>query len=427
MIDQKGLIWERGLWSSTPKWAFEPFLEAVAETVHQHLQLSTAEVADASIEFLNQGAFNKLYTITCSRGIYVMRVTLPVDPVFKTASEVATLEMVSSSTRIPVPAVLGFDTSRANPIGFEWMLLDRVPGLTLEKAWPQLSWSAKTLLVKSMADVVSQMFQMGSNKIGNVYHGPNSGLPGKSHSQDFNCAPTFVLGRVVSMAFFWEQHIEHDISRGPFLTSQQWLTARLLLTQMDANTVTANSCDEDELEVAETRLDLVSRLFRCMPRYLRSEEENNGLMCCLHHDDLSSQNILVDLKHGTLNGIVDWECVNYVPLWKACQIPRFLRSRDRPKALVYEDYLNDDGTLTEGYPDDQLEYELTMLRSAFLDRMAEIQPLWTEVYEASGEMADFCFGVENCDHDLYGKWIGWWLDNQDAGRPYYSLLQSFKK
>ena len=83
---------------STPEWAVEPSLEAVAKTVYEYLNLPDEEVTKASINFLAQGSFNKLYTIPCTSGVFIMRVTLPVDPGYKLASEVATIDLIRKQT-----------------------------------------------------------------------------------------------------------------------------------------------------------------------------------------------------------------------------------------------------------------------------------------------------------------------------------------
>lgn len=120
---------------------------------------------------------------------------------------------------------------------------------------------------------------------------------------------------------------------------------------------------------------------------------------------------------------MDWECVHYVPLWKACQLPDFLRDGDRTEEPIYDAYAhNDDGTTGEGYLRHRREYELTLLRATFLDRMSQIEPSWTDIYYASSEKVDFCFAVENCDSELCLRRIKKWLDNQAAGEEYYSLV-----
>lgn len=97
------------------------------------------------------------------------------------------------------------------------------------------------------------------------------------------------------MAFFWDKHITENIPRGPFPSSEQWLKARLLLTRSDCEAVIANESDEEELEDAESTMGLASQLLELMSKYLPSEGESDDTeWCCLQHDDMSGQNILVD-------------------------------------------------------------------------------------------------------------------------------------
>ena len=60
-----------------------------------------------------------------------MRVSLPVEPFFKTESEAATLSYIRTHTSIPVPEVIEWDSSADNPLGFEWVLVDKVEGVCM--------------------------------------------------------------------------------------------------------------------------------------------------------------------------------------------------------------------------------------------------------------------------------------------------------
>jgi len=87
METQPGLEWVKpSFWASEPRWIKEPDINIVAETAYRHLDLSVSDAENATIEFISSGAFNKLYKITYSCGTFAMRVTLPVDPRFKTSS-----------------------------------------------------------------------------------------------------------------------------------------------------------------------------------------------------------------------------------------------------------------------------------------------------------------------------------------------------
>ena len=350
MIDQTGLVWEPSIWGSKPKWTVEPSLEAVAKTAYQHLNLSDAEVENASIEFLAQGAFNKVYAITCSKGLFVMRVTLPVDPGHKVTSEVATINLIRKKTSIPVPRILAYDSSHRNHIRFEFMVMDRVNGISLAEAFLQMPWDAKIKVVDSMANYLAQMFQLRSVAIGNAYHESDYALLKNPSALRLEIMPDYVIGRLVSMDFFWDKRIIQDTERGPFYTSKQWLDKWLFFARSDAEAVIANSSDKDEIKVAKFTLGLITGLLELMPKLFHEEGFKNGPeWCCMHHDDLTGRNILLN-RDGVVQGILDWECVSYVPLWKACRIPAFLRSCDRSEKPVQHAYgYNDDGTPSDGY------------------------------------------------------------------------------
>jgi aminoglycoside phosphotransferase (APT) family kinase protein len=99
------------------------------------------------VKSLSQDAFNKVYVISSPHGDFVMRVSLPVDPRFKTLSEVAVLEVLHKITSVPIPEVIGFDASTHNELGLEWILMKRVRGNPLSKVWGSMTRSTKYGLV----------------------------------------------------------------------------------------------------------------------------------------------------------------------------------------------------------------------------------------------------------------------------------------
>lgn len=130
MSSRPGLIWEDGtLGGFIPRWAYEPDIEAI-----QHVA-SKALNRPCSVSFFCQGAFNRLYHVHCEQNEqnaqengYLMRVSLPVDPKFKTLSEIATLAWLQEHTSLPVPKVVAYDSSNATELGFEWILMEKIPG-----------------------------------------------------------------------------------------------------------------------------------------------------------------------------------------------------------------------------------------------------------------------------------------------------------
>jgi hypothetical protein len=55
------------------------------------------------VTFLAEGASNKLYDLEIDIEVFIMRVSLPVDPYYKTMSEVSTVDWTSRTASIPFP------------------------------------------------------------------------------------------------------------------------------------------------------------------------------------------------------------------------------------------------------------------------------------------------------------------------------------
>lgn len=128
---QRGLLRKDGSSGELePIWTELPNISVVQDLAAQHLPQTFTDIA---VTFFAEGAFNKLYSI-CSPHHpqhYIMRITLPVEPFFKTESECATIAYIRKYTSIPIPKVIAYDSSSENPLGFEWMLYEKIEGVPL--------------------------------------------------------------------------------------------------------------------------------------------------------------------------------------------------------------------------------------------------------------------------------------------------------
>lgn len=198
------------------------------------MKLSPDEIAQTTVNFQFEGAFNKLFAIECPRGSFFMRVTLPVDPHFKTLSEVATVQLLESKTSVPVPQIIASDYSGKNELKFEWILMKCDPGLPLAEVWASLDWEAKISCVDDVAVIMAQLFELKYKAIGNLFHEKDPCLLSDCLIEGDAVEPnTVILDRIVSMIFFWGTHLTIYVSRVPFPSSKDWMNARFQLTEGD--------------------------------------------------------------------------------------------------------------------------------------------------------------------------------------------------
>ncbi|KAJ5158861.1 Aminoglycoside phosphotransferase [Penicillium coprophilum] len=434
-----GLAWEQGTFGLEPRWTLEPEIGAIKQTVQSLQPSSTVEVT-----FLTQGGFNKIYNVSIDDEMFIMRVALPVDPRYKLISEVATMDWVRRITNLPIPRVITYQSSRENRIGFEWMLMTKMPGKPFGDIWPSLSFAVKSRLVREFAVSSACIFRNQLQGIGNIDEGLTStkqsllrrGLvdteisaPGKGSGLDDCSTPTGEkegaspdIGRIVSMQFFWGPSIHQDIHRGPFRSGKDWIAARLTLNEnichstLDKYSAADLDSDaEEEMEDATTTLQIIHDLRTILPIVFPTDEDDNLEPSMIFHQDLSRHNILVD-KDGELTGVLDWECVSALPLWKGCTYPSFLDQRPRysePDIGNYDREAN--GELDELYFAHLWEYEATLLRDIFLHEMQNLDAEWMEVFDRSLVKRDLDFAVYHCDSGIYAGKINAWIEDITAG------------
>ncbi|KAF2632268.1 hypothetical protein BU25DRAFT_300937, partial [Macroventuria anomochaeta] len=116
-----------------------------------------------------QGAFNKVYTVSGSKGTFISRVALPLAPRVKTLSEVTTMSLIRAKTSIPVPQVVAYNAGLNNELKFKWVLVEHINGLLLQERRYELLWLKKGLLVQKMVKFIDELSHLNLTGIGSVY------------------------------------------------------------------------------------------------------------------------------------------------------------------------------------------------------------------------------------------------------------------
>ncbi|CAG7918139.1 unnamed protein product [Penicillium olsonii] len=448
-LKQHGLQWEEGLFGFEPHWSVEPDIEDIKATIQEYYPSSTVEV-----EFLAQGAFNKVYNATVDGKELIMRLSLPIDPHFKVLSEVATMNFVRRVTKLPVPEVIKFDSSAENRIGFEWILMTKMPGKPFGDVWLSLSFEAKAKLVRQLAEAASDLFEHQFEGIGNLYEESdvteNPSLPfNLLRAQDPNKAqrlammenanldgsfdfpsandlrPTSLpIGRAVCMQLAWKSRLEQRVPRGPFLSSKNWVAARLAVVRQESQSILDNlptgdlsEDEEDAKDDSERTLNIVKSLTGLLPKFFpKGDSFVNSEPSSIFHSDITRHNLLVN-NDGELAGVIDWEFVSAVPLWKACNYPGFLEGPPVPSKPSTEHFRS--GEIPETYEPylwELWDHEATLLREVFTKEMRVRGGRWIRIFDQSQHLRDLDMAVKSCENPLNVRHIKAWIRDLMAGK-----------
>ncbi|KAI9669809.1 MAG: hypothetical protein M1817_004550, partial [Caeruleum heppii] len=139
---------------------------------------------------------------------------------YSTASEAAVLQYVRDHTTIPVPKVLAWSADSSNPIGAEYIIMEKAPGVRLSEVWGNISKFDRLQLIDKLTKLESQLAALEFPAYGSLYH--RKSIPRKAErillDPSLDPGGEFCVGPACGPA--WTDatspaHIQPDIDTGP--------------------------------------------------------------------------------------------------------------------------------------------------------------------------------------------------------------------
>ncbi|KAE8355458.1 phosphotransferase enzyme family protein [Aspergillus coremiiformis] len=285
-----------------------------------------------------EGLFNKVFSLQMENGKEILaRIPNPNagHPHYVVASEVATLDFLRTVLGIPVPRVLSWSSSsQPNPVGAEYILMERVKGRQLSEVWDDMSEAQRFGLVKSLVDVERKLVNAKFTVHGSLYY-RNTFPQGISiatlERADQGAQSEFVLGPTTQRSFWEDEKEVLEIDRGPWETAQGYFSAVanreiacIRNTQSRPSNVTVPLGKTPQRR--DGHIKLLEQFLTVLPHILPPDET---LSPVLLHPDLHSNNIFVDASDPTqISHIIDWQAVHTAPLFLQAKFPSIFNCDD---------------------------------------------------------------------------------------------------
>lgn len=184
-----------------------------AQSVDRH------ETDIKSFHKLAEGGFNRVFEITMNDNTRVLaRVPYPstLPKGLAVASEAATLSLLRSHG-IPVPKVLGYSATSENPVGAEYIIMEKLPGKPIGDAWYYLSEDERLKVVLGLVLLEAKLFAIELPAYGSIYY--SADLPPEMsriavHRQDSG-HPEISVGPDSALKWWSKERSLLPIDRGP--------------------------------------------------------------------------------------------------------------------------------------------------------------------------------------------------------------------
>ncbi|KAI1044434.1 hypothetical protein LB505_013426 [Fusarium chuoi] len=235
------------------------FIALEPENIDSYVKFNIIPV-EAGMEYPDTFAYMHLHT---SDAQLIRTGSKPVGQgdTYRLRREIEAMEYIRDHTSVPVPAILEVHLGNNDKDG-GWILMERIPGMQLDKAWPVMTEASKARTISELKHHLSQLHRIRPTEPGWI--GSCSGGPAYDH-------------RIDNMA-----------TCGPFAS------------------------------IAEFNDFLVTPIKNCprpewVAKYRNQLPDDSGIVFA--HADISWENILLAPETGAVIGIIDWEMAGFWPEW----------------------------------------------------------------------------------------------------------------
>ncbi|KAH7087483.1 kinase-like domain-containing protein [Paraphoma chrysanthemicola] len=360
------------------------------------------------IEKYPDGMYNKRMLLTMSNGSQVVaKVPNPNAGLahFTTASEVATMDFARNVLQTPTPRILAWSPrAQANPVGAEYIIMEKAPGVELETFWPTLSIQERLAVVKAMAAYQKAWASVSFKQFGSLYYAEDLDIKsstGPLYTDVNGCDvwdDRYAIG--LSTAREWVDHgrATVQLDRGPWNSLQQYHeaigrreeAAVKQLRRMPTSPITLfgpgtyQPTRERNLAALEKYLQLI--------KYLVPTDRNTS-SAHIWHPDLHVANIFVDPSEPTkIVSLIDWQSTEIGPLYFQARQPHIIDYDGPPVSGLERLVLPKDLVYAAMQFQQTMSYNLLLLaRNLFIDgeatyllQVAELESQWSELPGSNG-------------------------------------------
>ncbi|RFU30085.1 hypothetical protein B7463_g6233, partial [Scytalidium lignicola] len=305
--------------------------------LQQLLKAAVTAVSNEGTRVLKcrEGLNNKAYLLTMNNGSEVFA-KLP-NPIagptyYTTASEVATRAFLRDALNIPTPRILAWCADQNNPVGAEYILEEKAPGVPLGSLWYQWPMKFKLQMIQQIVEIEQQLTSTKFMKSGCIYFKgdiPISTALVTKPPLRSSLLERFTLGPLVSSGLWRGHRAGMDMHRGPYSERLEFMEAmaknEMLFIKTQAHPRMNYHRSSSEPELPQEVLDLLNRYLLLAPAMVPPCGTTDTHSPTLWHPDLHLDNVYVNPESKQITRIIDWQSAAVMPFFYQCGVPRMFK------------------------------------------------------------------------------------------------------
>ncbi|EER42917.1 phosphotransferase enzyme family protein [Histoplasma capsulatum H143] len=305
----------------------ERYLEFDIPALHKAIAAASGHSTSDIISFfkLEEGGFNRLFQVTFNDGNHVIaRIPYPsTGPEhYGVASEVATLDYLRLHG-ITTPKVYAWCSTRENPVGSEYIIMEKLDGSPLGDVWFTMTPKEQHGIMNQIVEWETRLMSLNFPASGSIYYRNDilseEGIPLPDCSDH-----EFCIGPIAHYSWWHEERVVLKTDRGSWLSSNDVFRA---VGEQELKWVKTYAKPRLPYERLYREIHNICQLARCLG-FKTGSSLNRPV---IRHPDFQPNNILVS-KTNEIIGLIDWQHSAILPLGLAAGMPKHFQNYGDPES-----------------------------------------------------------------------------------------------
>ncbi|KAF7121830.1 hypothetical protein CNMCM5793_009383 [Aspergillus hiratsukae] len=252
-----------------------------------------------------------------------------------TACEVATLNFLRLYTSIRVPEVLAWSSDPANPVGAEYIIMEKIPGVALAEQWETMNTLECYKVIDQIVGMEKELASLQLPAYGSLFLRESVPSEYRHYALPLALDPAklFCVGPSCDRSMWHKCFVDESkpvqdvglwTSLSDFALSIPQREFRLIANE-EAEVQNDLNCFSDGQSINEYS-DLLRKVKNILPILSQDPRVVEVARPVLWHTDLHLGNMFASTDDPTtIEGIIDWQSAQIAPMFIRARFPEFLR------------------------------------------------------------------------------------------------------